>query len=314
MTWVWSIPIDAPPGNGLNVPQVSVERLRVVVPTFRDWEDARLSIEAVLACRPRPAEIVLVNDNAEPGVPAWAHLLGVLVVNYPGNRGPAFARNAGACLRTGRRIDWIYFTDTACVRRADFFASLVDASASMPAAALAIAAPVGGVDGPRSLFPINTYMTEEAILCPPRDRFGPQAIVTANAAVALGAFRAVGGFDTSFPFAAGEDLDLGLRLRRLGNIGWASECDVVHRFEESIADFDRRFVRYGAGNAHLEVVHRLPSMRVAELQPRDPALGYLARLQVAAMRSGYDGHLQRLARRASKLDLRRRAAAPLKAA
>lgn len=185
---------------------------------------------------------------------------------------------------------WLYFTDTACVREQAFFAELVDASMAMPRSTVAIAAPVIGVVDTTHCSEINRYMTEEAILNPPRDAHGPQAIITANAAVSAVAFAALGGFNTGFPFAAGEDLELGVLLRTIGPIGWADRAVVQHRFEESTDDFWRRFVRYGGGNAHLERTLQLPSLRVDSIQARDPVLQKLADLQVRAMQLGYDRH------------------------
>jgi GT2 family glycosyltransferase len=155
---------------------------------------------------------------------------------------------------------------------------------------VAVAAPVRGVVVSATATPINHYMTEEGILFPPMQDGEPQAIVTANAAVSIAAFQAVGGFDTSFPFAAGEDLDLGLRLRQLGGISWAPDATVRHRFRESLHDFEKRFERYGAGNAHLEVRWRLSGMRPAPFRSHDPLLQRLADAQVIAMQRGYDRH------------------------
>lgn len=288
MTWTWTLPISCTERAVIRPPLIDARELRAVVPTFRDWGAARETVASLLECRPRPCEIVLVNDNVDPWVPGWASKAGVVVVNYPGNRGPAFARNAGVAATRGRGITWIYFTDSGCVREPTFFAELVEASRSCSRLCVAMAGPVIGLVDPSGLSPINRYMTEEAILNPPMDASGPQAIITANAAVSVAAFRAVGGFRTDYPFAAGEDLDLGVRLRRLGPIGWVPRAVVQHRFEESLADFTRRFHRYGAGNAHLERAFALPSLRLDGIVARDPALQPLADLQVSAMRQGYD--------------------------
>lgn len=294
MTWTWSIPVRIETGLELTVPALLPERTRVVIPTFSDWDEARETIASMLECRPGPAELVLVNDNVGPSVPTWVHRSGVRVVNYRGNRGPAFARNAGASLATNQRIDWLYFTDTGCTRSRSFLSKLRDASASHPRSTVAIAGPVSGVvSSPRDA-PINRFMTEEAILNPPIGATGPQAVITANAAVSMAAFRIVGGFDTSYPFAAAEDLDLGLKLRRVGTIGWAPKAVVEHRFRESIEDFRRRFRRYGAGNAHLEIRWGLPSMRTAPFAAHDPELQWLADEQVRAMQQGYDEHRRAL--------------------
>jgi len=295
MSWIWTIPLEIKPSHLLRPPLINLDHLRVVVPTFRDWDEARITVESILSCHPRPAEIVLVNDNHELGLPGWSRRYPIVCIDYSGNRGPSHARNQGALFTSGRPIDWLYFTDTACVRERAFFAELVDASMAMPRSTVAIAGPVIGVVDPRSSSAINRYMTEEAILNPPRDEHGPQAIITANAAVSAVAFAALGGFNTGFPFAAGEDLDLGVRLRKIGPIGWAERAVVQHRFEESPDDFWRRFVRYGAGNAHLERMLQLPSLRVEAIQARDPLLQRLADLQVRAMQLGYDRHQASLA-------------------
>lgn len=291
MSWVWTIPMEIKPLQLLRPPLLCLDHTRVVVPTYRDWNEARVTIESILACRPRPAEIMLVNDNAESGRPAWVSRYPIFTIDYPGNRGPSYARNTGARFRSGRPIDWLYFTDTGCQRDTGFFAELVDASMAMPRTTVAIAAPVVGVIDSGGNSPINRYMTEEAILNPPKDAHGPQAIVTANAAVSAAAFHALRGFDTTYPFAAGEDLDLGVRLRRLGLIGWAPRAVVAHHFMESEDDLRRRFRRYGAGTAHLELTLGLPSLRVQAIVARDPALQQLADAQVLAMRSGYDAHI-----------------------
>lgn len=294
MSWVWTLPIEITPLQLLRPPLLCLDHTRVVVPTYRDWDEARVTIDSILACRPRPAEIMLVNDNVKAARPAWVSRYPIFAIDYPDNRGPSYARNTGARFRSGRPIDWLYFTDTGCQRDTGFFAELVDSSMAMPRTTVAIAAPVVGVidSGAGSL--INRYMTEEAILNPPQDALGPQAIITANAAVSAAAFRATTGFDPTYPFAAGEDLDLGVRLRRLGSIGWAHGAVVFHRFVESEDDFRRRFVRYGAGTAHLEHTLALPALRVHPIVARDPMLQHLAKIQVQAMQTGYDLHLRRL--------------------
>lgn len=297
MSFSWAIPAVPPPGEGLRCPPFSPKRVRVVVPTFRDWTAARRTLESLLACAPLPREIVLVNDNPKPGLPSWVEQLPIRVLDYPGNRGPSFARNAGATLRTGNRIDWLYFTDTGCLRSPGFFEALEAASHGGPAGTVALGGPVNGVVGPgRNRSTINRYMTVETVLNPPRDGFGPQAIVTANAAVNVAAFRAAGGFDVTYPFAAGEDLDLGLKLRSIGSIGWVEGAVVRHRFLESIPDFRKRFRRYGAGTAHLESRWGFPSLRPVPFQAHERGMQGLADLQVASMQEGYDAHHQAMRR------------------
>lgn len=295
MTWAWSLPVVVTPARILRTPLLNLARARAIVPTFRDWDEARETVESLLACSPRPAEIVVVDDNHEVNPPKWVRRDGIILVAYEGNRGPSVARNAGAAHNAGIPIDWFYFTDTGCWREPDFFARLVDARASARFDCVALAGPVHGVTVSPAVTPINHYMTVEGILNPPMDADGPQAIVTANAAVCASAFHAAGGFDASYPFAAGEDLDLGLKLRRLGTIRWARYATVHHRFVESIDDFTRRFVRYGRGTAHLEHRMTLPSIEPTPFIAHDQAMQTLADLQIASMRRGYEQHQEHLA-------------------
>jgi GT2 family glycosyltransferase len=139
-------------------------------------------------------------------------------------------------------------------------------------------------------------MTEQGILNPPVERIMrnfkevklPQAIVTANALVAGLPFAFVGGFDPQFTEAAGEDLDLGIRLHELGEIAWAEGAKAAHRFEEDESDFSRRFRRYGRGNRRLELKHGLPNLRPHLFKPEKPEHARLAELSIKAMQDGYD--------------------------
>lgn len=295
MSWAWTLPVRLVPSLSIASPPLDLQRLRVVVPTFRDWDAARDTIDSLLDCRPGPGEIVLVNDNAEPDAPSWVARYPIVLVKYTGNRGPALARNAGAALSTSNRIQWLYFTDTGCTRDCTFFACLAEHRMKMPRHCVAIAGPVQGVSLSIDSTPINLYMTEEAILNPPVDDQGPQAIVTANAVVCASAFRAVGGFDVSYPFAAGEDLDLGLKLRSIGIIGWANHAVVRHEFAESPDDFRNRFLRYGAGTAHLAHRLGLPCLKPQLLVAKSSELQALADVHIAAMQQGYDRHRDQLA-------------------
>lgn len=63
MTATWSLPLDVNLFDSFRSPVFRPERIRVVIPTFRDWDAARETIESLLDYRPGPAEIVLVDDK-----------------------------------------------------------------------------------------------------------------------------------------------------------------------------------------------------------------------------------------------------------
>ncbi len=296
MTWTWSLPSVPPPGAVVRRSTLRLDQLRVVIPTYRDWDEARATVESILACRPRPLEIVVVDDNGGGMLPGWTRSRALTILRHPANRGPAYARNTGARHDSGRPIGWLYFTDGACTRASSFFGELVESVAHLPVNVVAVGGPVGGVSRSPDLDPLNHYMTVEQILWPPFDRHGPQAIVTANAAVCRSTFELVGGFRTEFRRAAGEDLDLGLRLRRVGGIGWVSGACVRHAFEERLEAFVRRFERYGEGNAQLAVLWNLPSLRAQPFVAGEGRFQELADLQIAALQRGYDRQMREMRR------------------
>jgi len=186
-------------------------------------------------------------------------------------------------------IDWYYFTDCGCTHDQDIFLRFEESWTATGECCVAISGPVTG----SGTGAINDYMTEQGILNPPIERtihgvYVPQSIITANALVAGLPFAFLGGFDPDYQEAAGEDLDMGIRLREIGVIAWSSEARVVHRFEEDEADFYRRFRRYGRGSRKLEVKHGLPSLRTTKFKSEKPGHQRLADLSVEAMQAGYD--------------------------
>ena len=68
-------------------------------------------------------------------------------------------------------------------------------------------------------------------------------------------FRVV--LNETIRIAAGEDIDLGFRLREIGALSYASTAAVSHDFADGLWAFMRRFVRYGNGNKLVERLHRL---------------------------------------------------------
>ena len=244
------------------------------------------------------------------GFPATQHYRHIFTSGYSG---PNFDRMRRRERRDDRRlehdsrkprefrwrhdIDWCYFTDCGCEPAPDIFLQFESAWRETGDSCVAISGPIQGLgDGS-----INKFMTKQGVLNPPKERMiydttVPQAIITANALIASIALSFVGGFDETFQEAAGEDLDLGLRLRRLGMIGWAEKAVVTHSFAEDRDDFIRRFRRYGAGNRRLEVKHNLPSLRARKKVAESPDLQELADLQIDAMQKGYDDAVDQSAR------------------
>ena len=338
MTATYKLPPSISPRYRFRSKPVKAGSIRVVIPTYKDWDGLRVTLDSLLNLKTPPKKITIANDNPDDAVPAWLQAYPVEILNYSGNVGPAHARNLGFGLnekhvagslflhlmahrrrgeeevklnltgiaplfihnsKGGRQtfsweseFDWVYFTDCGCTHDPDLFLKFEKAWRDCGDCCVAISGPVTG-SGPGA---INDYMTEQGVLNPPLeyDLHGvhiPQAIITANALIAALPFAYLDGFDTKFKEAAGEDLDMGIRLRQFGVIAWAKEATAAHRFDEDDSDFYKRFSRYGRGNRALEVKHGLPSLRARQFDPEkkhDPEHVRLAKLSLEAMQAGYD--------------------------
>jgi hypothetical protein len=335
MTASYELPRQISPRFRFRSKPVNARSIKAIIPTYKDWDGLRVTIDSLLGLKTPPQKITVANDNPERGVPNWLLSYPVEVVDYEGNLGPAKARNLAFGLRgevpfekllgainlifdgkpmpdyvkggfcpelkyqdyveNPKRfvwdspIDWYYFTDCGCTHDPDLFLKFEATWKDCGDCCAAISGPVTG----SGTGAINEYMTEQGILNPPRERnihgrYVPQAIITANALIAGLPFAFLGGFDPQFQEAAGEDLDMGIRLRELGVIAWSPDAKTSHRFDEDESDFYRRFRRYGRGNRRLELKHGLPCLRAAPVKPEKLDHKHLADLSVAAMQAGYD--------------------------
>jgi GT2 family glycosyltransferase len=349
MTATYSIPKTISARFRFRSKPVNARAIKAVIPTYKDWDGLRTTLDSLLRLKTPPKKIIVANDNPKPELPDWLSQYPVQVADYLGNHGPAVARNRGFGLRyeipggkavgalsgimEGRRtvpsyvrngysseliypdfatnpdkfiwnsdIDWCYFTDCGCTHDPDIFLEFEKSWKSYGDCCVAISGPVAG----EGAGPINDYMTEQGVLNPPLERtlhgvYLPQAIITANALIASLPFAFLGGFDPLFQEAAGEDLDLGIRLRELGVIAWSPKAKVTHRFEEDEADFYKRFRRYGRGNRMLEIKHGLPCLRHSHIKPEKKAHQHLATLALEAMQAGYDEAIDLTARGVLKI-------------
>lgn len=270
--------------------KVEPEKIRVVIPVHNDWEGLKITLDSLQELNPCPGNITVANDNADETIPEWLASYPVEIVNYEGNRGPAYARNKG-CGHPDMKFDWFYFTDCGCRHTKNLLRHFIDAREKRDDSVIAIC---GSVTGKGSGV-INRYMTEMNTLNPPFENelgpYGeeiPQGIITSNALVYAPAFHQLEGFSVDFCEAGGEDLDLGIRLRELGTLVYVPDAIVSHEFEENIQDFKKRFERYGKGNRLLEKIHKLPSLRARHFPIANVEFRELVKLQIESLHSGYE--------------------------
>lgn len=245
----WQLATTLPPAQAHEHHLASPGDVTVVIPVKDDPAGLGETLATLASLSPeqRPGMVLVVDDGSSDGGAATRMAMSAVAseglpaeaIILDANRGPAAARNAGAARV---QSSWVWFLDAGVRPASGFLSTLCSAGRDVPAVAWTSrihAEPTG---------PIAAYYEAQATLCPPSDGDGLlQAFVTASVVINMQAFAATGGFDVRFRRAACEDLDLGMRLRAHGMIGWLPEVGVYHRFDEDLDDFRRRFRRYGFG-------------------------------------------------------------------
>lgn len=232
-------------------------------------------------------EVIIVDDGSSPPVhvpPDYSvgrqvNRRPVLVYRGAG-RGPAAARNLGAAKARGA---WLLFMDSDCVPTESTLRGYRGATPGSVAYAGTVRA--------LSTTTLSRYYESQEILSAPEAADGrPAYLVTANALVLRRAFQAIGGFDESIDIAGGEDIDLSLRLAKVGRLDFARESVVLHDFSDGLTGFWKRFARYGRGNRMVEERHG-SSGEPRPFAPKapSPANWIAAYVQYQAMRWGYEG-------------------------
>jgi GT2 family glycosyltransferase len=223
-------------------------RFTVIVPTFERPAPLAACVNALRALE-RPGgtlEIVIVNDGGRPPaadiVSAGDDATLSLRVVEQRNAGPASARNKGAAEARG---ELLAFTDDDCLPDRRWLLAFDAALRATPGAL------VGGrtVNAlPDSVFADTSQRLADFVSSYFHGGAMGRFFTSNNLAVARGAFLAAGGFDTSFPFSAGEDRELGDRWSAQGRPSVAAPDALVrHAHRLSARGFVRQHFTYGRG-------------------------------------------------------------------
>ena len=232
-----------------------------------------------------PKEIIVIDNNSRPalylddkylkyGVPI--QLIECLT------KGPAAARNKGAFSSNGK---WLLFNDSDCIPTE----TLLTGYQSADNFSVAYAGNIKSHKKDR----LSRYYESQEILIPLKTydqdgKFVPQYLITANALVWKDAFLEINGFNEKINIAGGEDVDLGLRLSRIGKLSYAFDSIAVHDFSDGILGFYSRFIRYGQGNRFVEQIWKT-DLKPRLFRPNERTLinEFYAKFQYFFLRIGY---------------------------
>ncbi len=243
----------------------------IVVPSFNRPARLQECLRTLMQMRGPAFEVIVVDDGSPvPLAPICAAFGPRVRCLRQDNQGPAAARNAGAAAAQGA---FIAFTDDDCRPDSGWLIALMAAHAGMPRRM------VGG--HVVNLLGDNPYAAASQSLCDYLYAHwdaagGDMPFFTSNNIGCLKSdFVQMGGFDQTFPLAAAEDREFGMRWReRGGMLVYAPEAVVGHAHALTFRSFLRQHANYGRGARHL---HKVLDAR-ADKRPRLEALRFYSGL------------------------------------
>ena len=223
------------------VQRVGDPHFSVVLPTYRRPEKLTRVVRAVIEQLGPDDELIVVDDGS--GDATGVHLGRIrdprLRAVRQANQGVSLARNRGVL---EARNEVLLFIDDDEIPQPGWLSAHREAHRSNdPKAVMGRAALV-------------VRLRRRTATVPPGER-GGATLVNDSFSVRRADFDRIGGFDPRF-FHGGEDVDLGIRLRRAGvELEVAPKAIVSHEINRSYRDFRRQRLRRGEASARLRMVH-----------------------------------------------------------
>lgn len=222
----------------------------VVIPTIGRSAVLRECLESVAACRPRPAEILLVDQSHEPEVASLVEELSEAGVR----RIPSHGRGAARCRNDGLEAaatDIVLGLDDDCTVLPDWVATGYRLARLRPGAI--VTGRVLPVGDPRAV-PSTIDDPEPRDLS--EERWGA-FLYSNNMVVPRAALLALGGFDERFgPEEVAEDNELCYRwLQAGGQLFYEPDLVVRHHDWRPPEELERLYIRYARGEGFFYAKH-----------------------------------------------------------
>jgi GT2 family glycosyltransferase len=225
----------------------------IIIPTYNRPDKLSTCLESLTHLNyPRDNfEVIVVDDGSKiplDNIVNFSHnQLNIALIRQQ-NSGPAIARNTGAAKANGQ---YLVFTDDDCTLTPDFLTNLANYFLVKTDYL------IGGKTV--NYLTDNLYSTASQVLidylysyyntCSPNVNF----FASNNFAVSSNLFHKIGGFDSTFTLAAGEDREFCDRWIFYGyKMIYAPEAIVYHSHELTLTKFLRQHFNYGRGIFYLQ--------------------------------------------------------------
>lgn len=222
------------------------ETLRCVLASSADW---RAQGGTLSSGGEREAEVIVVDDGSTDETKVAVQAFPSVKYIFQDNAGPAAARNRGAAEAQGGIL---FFTDSDCLPRRDWVRKIM---ARFEDPAVAVVAGSYGIANPHSI--LARCIHQEILfrhhrLMPEY----PSYFGSFNFAVRRSVFASVGGFNTQYRQASGEDNDLSYKIAAAGHrIYFAKDALVDHHHTERPGTYLREQYRHGFWRVRMYLDH-----------------------------------------------------------
>jgi len=233
-------------------------KISVLIPCYNQAENIKNVVEALRQQTTQPDEIVVVDDASQDESAAILKSLPVKLICHVQNRGLSATRNTAIQAASG---DILVLIDADAVPEKHLIEVLLDGYHQKPNDKL------GGVGGQGIECKLETVYdrwraqhASQNFGAKPRDRvpylFGLCMSFTREA------LEKVGGFDPFFSETCGEDVDIGIRLRRAGYwLRYRPDAIVYHQHSDTRERLLRTHYNWSYWNYILKKRHNLPVWR-----------------------------------------------------
>ena len=216
-----------------------VARVSIIIPTFNGGWRIGNCLDALLQQSAAPEiEILVVNDGSTDDTAAVVQIYPRVKLINQANAGPASARNRGASEATGQIV---LFTDDDCVPLAGWLHSMLEPFHDSQVVG------AKGIYRTRQKQLVARFVQVEY-----EDRYHLMAklpdidfIDTYSAAFRRDRFLEIGGYDTSFPVACAEDVEMSYRMSARGwKMKFVPSAIVYHTHPATLSNYLKKKYKF----------------------------------------------------------------------
>ena len=231
------------------MPSDSLNAVSVVVPAYNCQSTIFQTIQALLAQTYAPVEIVVIDDGSTDETARIVQSFPEIRYLRQENAGPSAARNRGFELSKG---DLVFFTDSDCIPERDWVEKMRQGFFRSD---IGVVAGSYGIANREVLLARCIHaeiLFRHHKLMP---RF-PKAFGSYNFCIKREVFKAVGGFNTQYRQASGEDNDLSYKVHKAGfKIYFCKEAQVRHFHTGHLKKYLSEQFRHGFWRAKMYFDH-----------------------------------------------------------